>query len=56
MLDAPVFPSLPFDSLTKYKHVSRALETLEYIWLQRRFFGEASHEDFLKLTGSNLLP
>ena len=43
--------------LHKYvQHTSRALDILEYIWLQNRLFGEIDYEQYEKLLGGNLVP
>lgn len=34
----------------------RALDILEYVWLQQRLFGEAEYKTFDKLASANLLP
>ncbi|KAK7227665.1 hypothetical protein V2G26_015668 [Clonostachys chloroleuca] len=38
------------------QHVSRALDTLEYVWLQHRLFGKANYKEFDDLAAENLLP
>ncbi|KAI8667604.1 hypothetical protein NCS56_00897500 [Fusarium sp. Ph1] len=39
-----------------FKHVTRALDMLEYVWLQYRLFGEADYNAFQKLAATVLLP
>ncbi|KAK7227672.1 hypothetical protein V2G26_015675 [Clonostachys chloroleuca] len=38
------------------QNVSRALDTLEYVWLQHRLLGKANYKEFDDIAAANLLP
>ncbi|TPX12941.1 uncharacterized protein E0L32_006586 [Thyridium curvatum] len=39
-----------------FKHISRALDILEYVWLQQRLYGEADYQAFTELASTALFP